>query len=111
MADTVTSLSDAQIDELLNQAEARLLEKQQTQQTKRVLAPQMSNNEKGNNMVTVATKTTTSKPTASALDTQQRQELSVRVPEARKSKKEMVCCSSRCLVTPLLPDENLSQFK
>ncbi|KAI1122897.1 Fcf2-domain-containing protein [Nemania abortiva] len=86
MADAVTSLSDAQIDELLNQAEVRLLEKQQAQQNKAVLPPRTSNNEIINS--TSATKASASKPAGSALN-QPREELSVRVPEVRKSKKEM----------------------
>ncbi|KAJ8123970.1 hypothetical protein O1611_g9469 [Lasiodiplodia mahajangana] len=85
MADTITSLSDAQIDELLNQAEVRLRENQQAPQNKSVLATRKSN-EIANS--TVATEAPASKPAASTL-TQQHQELSVRVPEARKSKKEM----------------------
>jgi hypothetical protein len=110
MADTVASLSDAQIDELLNQAEVRLLEKQHTRQTKSVLAPQISNDDISNNSVSVTTKAPASKPAASALNNQQRQELSVRVPEARKSKKEMVRYPHCHRVALLLPDEILSQF-
>ncbi|KAI0118936.1 Fcf2 pre-rRNA processing-domain-containing protein [Nemania sp. FL0031] len=86
MADTATSLSDAQIDELLKQAEVRLLEKQQAQQNKSVIPPRISNNEVASS--TVATKTPASNPAPSTLN-QQHQELSVRVPKARKSKKEM----------------------
>ncbi|KAJ8123702.1 hypothetical protein ONZ43_g408 [Nemania bipapillata] len=65
MADTATSLSDAQIDELLNQAEVAKK------------AP------------TATTKAPLSEPVPSTLNNQQHQELSVRVPEVRKSKKEM----------------------
>ncbi|KAI0481653.1 Fcf2-domain-containing protein [Xylaria cf. heliscus] len=87
MADTALSLSDAQIDELLNQAEVRLLEKQQAQQSKDVSAPRPSNNEMVKSGIT--TKTSASKPVALASSNQKSEELSVRVPEARKSKKEM----------------------
>ncbi|RYC63379.1 hypothetical protein CHU98_g2806 [Xylaria longipes] len=87
MADTAISLSDAQIEELLNQAEVRLLEKQQAQQSKSVSAPRPSNNEMVKNGIT--TKTPTSKPTTSAPSIRKSQELSVRLPEARKSKREM----------------------
>lgn len=88
MADTTVSLSDAQIDELLNQAESRLLEKQQTQKSKSVSALSISNN----NVASKNTETTitpASGPATSAAGNQKDQELSVRVPEARKSKKEM----------------------
>ncbi|KAI1200054.1 Fcf2-domain-containing protein [Nemania serpens] len=91
MADTATSLTDAQIDELLNQAEVRLLEKQQAQQNQSVVAPRPSNTEIANN--NTATKTPTSKPTSTPAalvpDNQKGHQVSVRVPEARKSKKEM----------------------
>ncbi|KAI0405338.1 Fcf2-domain-containing protein [Xylaria palmicola] len=87
MADTAISLSDAQIDELLNQAEVRLLENQQTQQTNSTLAPRTSKNEmmKSN----AGTQPQPSKPAASALANTQAQGLSVRIPEARRPKKEM----------------------
>lgn len=83
------SLSDAQIDELLNQAEVRLLEKQQARQSNALPALQPSNNDMVKSGIT--TKTPASKPVTSAPIKQKSQELSVRVPEARKSKKEMVC--------------------
>ncbi|KAI2637511.1 Fcf2-domain-containing protein [Xylaria nigripes] len=86
MADTVVSLSDAQIDELLNQAEVRLLEKQQAKQTKGDVALPASS--EAVNSTTPTTTTATSKP-ASTSSSKQAQELSVRIPEARKSKKEM----------------------
>ncbi|KAI0971701.1 Fcf2 pre-rRNA processing-domain-containing protein [Xylaria arbuscula] len=86
MADTATSLSDAQIDDLLNQAEVRLLEKQKAQQTKSV-APRTSRNEIANTSIT--TNASASKHAAPAPSNQQGQQLSVRVPVARKSKKEM----------------------
>ncbi|RWA07905.1 hypothetical protein EKO27_g7211 [Xylaria grammica] len=86
MADAATSLSDAQINELLNQAEVRLLEKQQAQQSKSV-ALRTSKNEmaRGN----IFSEASASKPAAIIPSIQQSQELSVRMPEARKSKKEM----------------------
>ncbi|KAI0446080.1 Fcf2 pre-rRNA processing-domain-containing protein [Xylaria telfairii] len=83
MADTAMSLSDAQIDELLNQAEVRLLEKQQARQSNTLSAPQPSNNEMVKSGITTKT------PATSASIKQKSQELSVRVPEARKSKKGM----------------------
>ncbi|KAI1752431.1 Fcf2-domain-containing protein [Xylaria castorea] len=87
MADTAISLSDAQIDELLNQAEVRLLEKQQAQQSKSVSTPLPSNSEVIKSGIT--TKTPASKPATSAPSNQKSKELSVRVTETRKSKKEM----------------------
>ncbi|GAW11265.1 hypothetical protein ANO14919_006080 [Xylariales sp. No.14919] len=86
MTDAAMSLSDAQINELLNQAEVRLLEKQQAQQSKSV-AHRASKNEmaRGN----IFSEASASKPAATILSIQQSQELSVRMPEARKSKKEM----------------------
>ncbi|KAF2969241.1 hypothetical protein GQX73_g4359 [Xylaria multiplex] len=84
MADTAISLSDDQIDVLLNQAEVRLLEKQQARQTKSV-ALQASKNGMVSN---TATKTPTSKP-VTPVSSNQSHEISVRVPEVRKSKKEM----------------------
>ncbi|KAI0539838.1 Fcf2 pre-rRNA processing-domain-containing protein [Xylaria digitata] len=85
MADTAISLSDDQIDVLLNQAEVRLLEKQQARQSKSV-ALQTSKN----GMVSsTATKTPASKPVTPVSSNPQSREISVRVPEARKSKKEM----------------------
>lgn len=106
MADLATGLSDEQINDLLEQAEARLIEKQ-AQQGKNVV-PRAAKQEVAN---TNATEASTSKHTAPAPSKPKAEELSVRVPEARKSKKELVCC--RCyVITPtfLLPDENLSQF-
>ncbi|KAJ2993453.1 hypothetical protein NUW58_g1832 [Xylaria curta] len=87
MADSTVSLSDAQIDEILNQAEVRLLEKQQAQQSKSVAGPRASNNA----MIpsTITTKTPASTSTTLAPGNQKARELSVRVPEVRKSKKEM----------------------
>ncbi|TGJ84400.1 hypothetical protein E0Z10_g4357 [Xylaria hypoxylon] len=86
MADTAISLSDAQIDELLNQAEVRLFEKQHAKQSKSI-AHRISKNEVVSSNIT--TETPASNPVATVSSTQQGQELSVRVPEARKSKKEM----------------------
>ncbi|KAI1302666.1 Fcf2 pre-rRNA processing-domain-containing protein [Xylaria venustula] len=86
MVDTATSLSDAQIDDLLNQAEVRLLEKQKAQQSKSVEHGR-SRNEIANTSIT--TGPSASKPGALAPSNQPGQELSVRVPVARKSKKEM----------------------
>ncbi|KAI1185918.1 Fcf2 pre-rRNA processing-domain-containing protein [Nemania serpens] len=88
MADTATSLTDAQIDELLKQAEVRLLEKQQAQQNKSVVAIRPTNNEIADNN-NAATETPASIPAASVPGSQKGRQLSVRVPEARKSKKEM----------------------
>lgn len=90
MADTAVSLSDAQIDELLNQAESRLLEKQQSQKSKSDSALQISNKNVAskNNKTAIAPASVPATPTA---NNQKGQELTVRVPEVRKSKKEMVC--------------------
>ncbi|KAI0191153.1 rRNA-processing protein FCF2 [Xylaria flabelliformis] len=87
MADTAISLSDTQIDDLLNQAEVRLLEKQQAQQSKSVSAPRLSSSEVIKSGI--ATKTPILKPLTSAPSIQKDEKLSVRVPETRKSKKEM----------------------
>ncbi|GAP89643.1 putative rRNA-processing protein fcf2 protein [Rosellinia necatrix] len=93
MADSTVGLSDAQIDELLNQAEVRLREKQQAQQkhgapTLRASSNEMVKKNEDNN--SNATNNTTPAPHAiSAHSGKRAQELSVRVPEARKSKKEM----------------------
>lgn len=97
MADTATSLTDAQIDELLKQAEVRLLEKQQAQQNKSVVAIRPTNNEIADNN-NAATETPASIPAASVPGSQKGRQLSVRVPEARKSKKEMVRFPYRHLV-------------
>ncbi|KAI0911447.1 Fcf2 pre-rRNA processing-domain-containing protein [Ustulina deusta] len=86
MADTAIGLSDAQINELLNQAEARLLKKQEAQKIKSV-APQTSKNESVNCKITTAA--SASKDSTLVPRHQQGQELSMRVPEARKSRKEM----------------------
>ncbi|TRX94883.1 hypothetical protein FHL15_004344 [Xylaria flabelliformis] len=87
MADTAISLSDTQIDDLLSQAEVRLLEKQRAQQSKSVSAPRPSSSE----MIKsgIATKIPASKLLNSAPSNQKDEKLSVRVPETRKSKKEM----------------------
>ncbi|KAI0433937.1 Fcf2 pre-rRNA processing-domain-containing protein [Xylaria sp. FL1042] len=86
MADTAIGLSDAQINDLLNQAEVRLLEKQQAQQSKSVAPPTAKNEIVNTNVTTEASASKHATPVPSK---QQGQELSVRVPEARKSKKEM----------------------
>ncbi|KAI1824871.1 Fcf2-domain-containing protein [Xylaria intraflava] len=87
MAETAVSLSDAQIDELLNQAEARLLEKQQVKQAESAVESQTSSGQVVNSSTTSAK--SISKPAVSASTRKQAEELSVRVAEARKSKKEM----------------------
>ncbi|KAI3337018.1 Fcf2-domain-containing protein [Xylariaceae sp. AK1471] len=87
MADAAISLTDAQIDELLNQAEVRLLERQQEQQSKSGVVPKASNNEIVNSNTTTKASASQSAPLASS--NKHVQELSLRVPEARKSKKEM----------------------
>ncbi|KAI1433968.1 Fcf2-domain-containing protein [Xylaria sp. CBS 124048] len=87
MADTADTLSDAQIEELLNQAEVRLLEKQQVKQANSAVALQTSSNEVAADGTTSTTSIT--KPTAAVSSTAHAQKLSLRVPEARKSKKEM----------------------
>jgi hypothetical protein len=105
MEGTATGLSDAQIDELLSQAETRLLEKQQAQQSK-VVAPRPPNPDNANSTVVAKTATsTTATPTHS---NPRGQELSVRIPQVRKSKKEMVCLPQLFAATLLLPDDILS---
>jgi hypothetical protein len=88
MADVATvSLSDDQIEKLLQEAEARLSDNQgkpngsttliqrSTDQAVQVIKPQSAPSDK---------------PEAPAQQTSSRDNLSVRVPEPRKSKKEMV---------------------
>ncbi|KAI0200697.1 Fcf2-domain-containing protein [Astrocystis sublimbata] len=91
MADTAISLSDAQIEELLNQAEARLREKQQTQPSQRLSVLEPSKHQKVKHGITnksSAPNTATPRPD-DPTTTKGRQDLSVRVPEVRKSRKEM----------------------
>ncbi|KAJ3577611.1 hypothetical protein NPX13_g2960 [Xylaria arbuscula] len=85
MADVASSLSDAQINELLEQAEARLLEKQDAQKGKSV-ASRATQQEVANRN---ATEASTAKHIVQAPGKPKAEELSVRVPEVRKSKKEM----------------------
>ncbi|KAI1180066.1 Fcf2 pre-rRNA processing-domain-containing protein [Nemania sp. FL0916] len=88
MADDAISLSDAQIEELLSQAETRLLEKQQAQQSKgSAIVPWPSDQEVAQK--TSTTQATAAQPVASAPKNQKGQELSVRVPVPRKTKREM----------------------
>jgi len=109
MADTEVQLSDAQIDKLLNQAESRLLAKQQEQQNKSTVASISAKKDIVKSNTPAKTDATASAPITSA--NKQGAELSVRVPQPRKSKKEMVCtlCCDPHHIT-MLPDENLSQF-
>ncbi|XXH04925.1 Vacuolar protein sorting-associated protein 16 [Hypoxylon texense] len=89
MADIATStpLSDDQIDQLLREAEARLQAKQQSQNDKAVVAvSSKSDIVKVSKPEVPASKATTS---TSTKDNAKSEELSVRVPEARRSKKEM----------------------
>ncbi|KAI1109975.1 Fcf2-domain-containing protein [Nemania sp. NC0429] len=88
MAETATSLTDAQIDELLTQAEVRLLEKQQAQRNQGFVAPRPPNTEAVANS-NAATKTPASTTAAVVPSSRKGPQVSVRVPEARKSKKEM----------------------
>lgn len=92
MADIAISLSDAQIDELLNQAEVRLLEKQKEQQSKGSVVPKAANNEVVKTNTPITATASQPAPVASQVS-KQAPELSVRVPEIRKTKKEMVCLS------------------
>ncbi|KAI0395338.1 Fcf2-domain-containing protein [Xylariaceae sp. FL0594] len=88
MADIDMQLSDAQIDELLNQAESRLLAKQKAQQDKGSVASIPDKRDVAKTNAPAKTNDpTTSVPIASA--NKSGAELSVRVPQARKSKKEM----------------------
>ncbi|KAI8634925.1 Fcf2-domain-containing protein [Xylariaceae sp. FL1651] len=85
MADAAVSLSDAQIDELLNQAETRLLSKQQQGQHSTSTIAHINTD-----VVTNApTKTLAAKSGSSASNIKKGQQISVRVPQVRKSKKEM----------------------
>lgn len=89
MADTTTSasLSDDQIDQLLKDAELRLLAKQQGEISNAVTVPSKSDIVKAPKSEATKLKATTS---ASVKDNTKSEELSVRIPEARRSKKEMV---------------------
>ncbi|KAI1331316.1 Fcf2-domain-containing protein [Xylariaceae sp. FL0255] len=86
MADATLDLSDSQIDELLNQAETRLLEKQKEQNSDRNAVLKSTSdtaivkNSKGKAVAT--------KPTAAIPTSEKTQELSVRNPELRKSRKD-----------------------
>ncbi|KAI1777665.1 Fcf2-domain-containing protein [Hypoxylon cercidicola] len=88
MADTAisTSLSDDQIDQLLKEAEVRLQAKQQSQNEKAVAVPSKSDIVKASKPEVSAPKAATS---ASTKDNSKSEELSVRVPEIRRSRKEM----------------------
>ncbi|KAI1406620.1 Fcf2-domain-containing protein [Hypoxylon fuscum] len=88
MADTTTSasLSDDQIDQLLKDAELRLLAKQQGEISNAVTVPSKSDIVKAPKSEATKLKATTS---ASVKDNTKSEELSVRIPEARRSKKEM----------------------
>ncbi|KAI1375959.1 Fcf2-domain-containing protein [Hypoxylon crocopeplum] len=84
--ETADSLSDDQIDQLLREAELRLQAKHQGQDGKAVAAPSKSD-------VSKSLKPDTSNPKATTLtsskDKLKSQDLSMRVPEVRRSKKEM----------------------
>lgn len=83
-----TTLSDDQIDQLLKEAEVRLQAKQQSQNDKAVVAvPSKSDIVKVSKPEVSAPKATTS---TSTKDNAKSEELSIRVPESRRSKKEMV---------------------
>ncbi|KAI2639837.1 Fcf2-domain-containing protein [Hypomontagnella submonticulosa] len=89
MADTVTmdTLSDDQIEQLLKEAETRLQEKHQGQDDKTVTVPSKSE------VVKVSSKSAASMPNAKTLasskDNAKSEVLSVRIPEVRRSKKEL----------------------
>ncbi|KAI1484251.1 Fcf2-domain-containing protein [Daldinia eschscholtzii] len=82
----VESLSDDQIEQLLREAEERLKSKHQGQDEKAVAVPNKTD-------VVKTSKAESSAPEAASLvsskDKSKSEELSVRVPEVRKSKKEM----------------------
>lgn len=90
MADiaTSTSLSDDQIDQLLKEAEERLQANQQNKNDKAVAIPSKSDIVKTSKPEVSVPKATTSTSTKGNAKSE---ELSVRVPEIRRSKKEMVC--------------------
>ncbi|KAI0180243.1 Fcf2-domain-containing protein [Hypoxylon sp. FL1284] len=80
-----TSLSDDQIDQLLREAEVRLQAKQQDQSDTTVSVPPKSGMVKSNPEASAPKAITLS----SAKGNGKSEELSVRVPEARRSRKEM----------------------
>ncbi|KAI2471469.1 Fcf2-domain-containing protein [Annulohypoxylon bovei var. microspora] len=88
MADTTTmsDLSDDQIDQLLKEAEERLQAKCQGQDNKAVTAPSKSDVVKTPKLEASSLKPTT---TLASKDNTKSEGLSVRVPEARRSKQEM----------------------
>ncbi|KAI6092504.1 Fcf2-domain-containing protein [Hypoxylon rubiginosum] len=88
MADiaTSTSLSDDQIDQLLKEAEERLQANQQNKNDKAVAIPSKSDIVKTSKPEVSVPKATTSTSTKGNAKSE---ELSVRVPEIRRSKKEM----------------------
>ncbi|KAI1082355.1 Fcf2-domain-containing protein [Whalleya microplaca] len=87
MADVATanSLSDEQIDQLLKEAESRLAAKQHGQHKDALIAPSKSDLVKAPKTEASAQKATT----MTSSSTGKAKELSVRVPEPRRSKKEM----------------------
>ncbi|KAI0145888.1 Fcf2-domain-containing protein [Hypoxylon sp. NC0597] len=87
MADiTIDNLSDDQIEQLLKEAEERLQAKHQGQSGNTVAIPSKSDVVKAPKPEALMPKATTSR---SSKDNAKVEELSVRIPEARKSKKEM----------------------
>ncbi|KAI0381013.1 Fcf2-domain-containing protein [Hypomontagnella monticulosa] len=81
------SLSDDQIEQLLKEAEIRLQAKHQGQDDKAVIVPSKSEVAKTSSK-SVASKQNT-KPLASSKDNTKSEDLSVRIPEVRRSKAEM----------------------
>ncbi|KAI1144104.1 Fcf2-domain-containing protein [Hypoxylon sp. FL0543] len=87
MADTTTdSLSDDQIEQLLKEAEKRLQAKHQGQDGNAVATPPKSEVVKASKSEVLTPKTTTSRSSKAIAKAE---DLSVRTPEVRKSKKEM----------------------
>ncbi|KAI0603324.1 Fcf2 pre-rRNA processing-domain-containing protein [Biscogniauxia sp. FL1348] len=84
MADTTVDLSEEQIDQLLKEAEVRLSAKQQEHRGNTVTAPSKAE-------VTKPPKAemTVSKSTATAAASSTTRDLSVRVPQPRRSRQEM----------------------
>ncbi|KAI1417855.1 Fcf2-domain-containing protein [Hypoxylon sp. FL1857] len=87
MADTITgNLSDDQIEQLLKEAEERLQAKRQGQDGNAVVIPSKSDIVKAPKPEASTPKASTS---GSSKDNTKAEDLSVRIPEVRKSKKEM----------------------
>ncbi|KAI1638897.1 Fcf2 pre-rRNA processing-domain-containing protein [Biscogniauxia mediterranea] len=89
MADTTVDLSEEQIDQLLKEAEVRLSAKQQEHHGNTVTAPSKAEVTKPPPKAKVTAPKSTTTAAAAAVASSTTRDLSVRVPQPRRSKKEM----------------------